>query len=127
MAHRLQVQGFTHSEECNTDLRLFNEWLERHPDACTVCYGQGYSYYAGSHMEPPSNDPCVCIEKGQCPRCESLINFVETDYITHCICPSCGWDDSLFCEHELTQEQVAQRNEMYAPDFDCYCWLNEVN
>lgn len=113
----------THSEDCIKSERLFNEWTERWPDACTVCYGQGYIHHYDSREEPPSDDPCVCIEKGQCPRCESLINFVENDYITHCKCESCEWDDSLFCESNPTPEQLEQRNEMYAPDYVCSCWL----
>jgi len=102
----------THNPRCLKMQEDLKNFQEKHPTYCRKCGGSGVTHYSGSRWEPPSDDPCQCVETGHCPLCMEKTDFDEaTDVST---CTVCGWTDKTYFETgHITWET--------APDVDCWC------
>jgi hypothetical protein len=92
------------------------KWWAKWPEACPKCRGaggkhhHGYFDYQSGVGEPPSFEPCSCMERGQCPRCG--LNFAFPSDEEDLPCPSCGW-------------QIDAADNQEPEPYECQCWYGE--
>ena len=114
-----------HTEKCIADQlaheREYNEWITLWPNYCSVCGGEGVTYYDDCvTVDPypmyfPCSEPCgACLDMGKCPRCgEHSIEW----YDENPFCRSCGWMDF---------GPDGYRSAAGPPPYECYCWEDRL-
>lgn len=121
-----------HSEECRQTSYEAEAWALQYPKHCKKCLGAGFHYnpgvryYADGSGEPPSYEPCSCVEEGLCPRCQSEIWAVErTDRNDYFRCPTCGWDEWLIFNPASALEPKLVVSRFLSPvvnqEYPCEC------
>lgn len=117
------AEGIEHDLACRNQLMAVELYDEKYPDYCRSCNGAGYHHdpgvwmYADGSGEPPSDEPCVCVEAGRCPRCGVETAIMEVaDWGAYAVCIECGFD-----ERKLFRVEGFEGEDYARPDDTCEC------
>jgi hypothetical protein len=113
-----------HDPRCIADRAALEAWVAKWPRYCQKCGSSGVILYGGSYHEPPSSDPCSCVDGGQCPRCggTTAVWFEGPGFGPFFLCALCGWDERIMVNANAGEPLVDQHGgPLVAPVWECYC------